>query len=276
MANDFLNIPLTPRFIESTNGSLFCLSFLPEDKSSEIVLFLPAFAEELNRCRVMVALQARQLAAIGVGTLLLDYFGTGDSAGDFRDTNWSQWQQDTRVAIAWLNSQGYDNISLWGMRMGALLAAEIADQSPDLFTRLLLWQPVLSGEKYLTQFLRIRLAFLMEQGGNQETTQQIRTILRQGNSVEVTGYELSSQLADELESKNMQNLKNLIGSEIHLFEWVFDETAKLPPVSQKLIHDWQQQGINPVVHLFTGSSFWQAHERELTPGLINITTSLFA
>ena len=116
----------------------------------------------------------------------------------------------------------------------------------------------------------------MDHGGNQETTQQIRAILRQGNSIEVTGYELSAQLANELDSKSLQNLKNLSGTEIHWFDWVFDETAQLPPVSQKLILDWQRQDINPVIHPFTGASFWQAHERELTPALINITTSLFA
>lgn len=276
MANDFLNIELTPRFIEGSKGPLFCLTYLPEDKSAEILLFLPPFAEELNRCRVMVAMQARQLAVIGVGTLLLDYFGTGDSDGEFHDTNWSQWLQDARTAIAWLHDQGYDRISLWGMRLGTLLAAEIANQSPELFSRVLLWQPVLNGEKYLTQFFRIRLAFLMEHDGNQESTQHIRAVLRQGNGIEIAGYELSSQLADDLDSKNLQNLTNLKGFEIHWFEWVLDETSKLPPVSQKLMNDWQQQDINPVVHLFKGSSFWQAHERQLSPELIKLTTSIFA
>ncbi|MCX7097488.1 MAG: hydrolase 2, exosortase A system-associated [Methylococcales bacterium] len=276
MANEPANIPLVPQFITGTKGPLFCLSFLPEDKSSEILLFLPAFAEELNRCRVMVAMQARELAAIGVGSLLLDFYGTGDSAGEFEETNWTQWQQDARTAIDWLNAQGYHSISLWGMRLGALLAAEIANSSPIPFTRLVLWQPILSGDKYLTQFLRIRLAFLMEHDGDPETTQQIRSALHQGSVVEIGGYELSPQLADDLDAKSLHTLTNLAGLEIHWFEWVFGEDAQLPPGSQKVIAGWQQAGIDPLVHPYTGPSFWQAHERELTPQLINLTTSLFA
>ena len=52
------------------------------------VLVLPAFAEEMNRCRAMVALQARAWSAQGVGTLVVDGFGTGDSAGEFADATW--------------------------------------------------------------------------------------------------------------------------------------------------------------------------------------------
>src|SRR3546814_18352731 len=110
----------------------------------------------MNRSRRMAALQARALAALGIDVLLLDLFGTGDSAGDFRDARWEIWREDAMAAVAWLGARCGGRVGLWGLRLGTLLAAEVAAemQAP----RLLLWQPVLSGERHLTQFLRLRVA----------------------------------------------------------------------------------------------------------------------
>lgn len=275
ISEDHSAIRLNPFFLEGKKGAVFCLHYLPESKSSEILLFLPAFAEESNRSRVMVALQVRQLAALGIGSLLLDFYGTGDSAGEFTETNWSQWLEDANIAIEWLRSQGYRNISLWGMRLGALVTAELANQSPNSFRRLLLWQPIVSGDKYLTQLLRIRLSFMLERGGIKETTQQLLAELKEGHQVEVAGYEISPILAKELLGKSLQDFNKLNGLPVDWFEWVFDDSVGLPPGSLKVIDNWKQEGINIETHSFTGATFWQAHERELNPLLISLTTALF-
>src|SRR3546814_1526626 len=60
---------------------------------------------EMNRSRRMAALQARALAALGIDVLLLDLFGTGDSAGDFRDARWEIWREDAMAAVAWLGAR---------------------------------------------------------------------------------------------------------------------------------------------------------------------------
>src|SRR5690349_4296190 len=69
------------------------------------VLVLPPFAEEMNKCRPMLAAQARAFAAAGLDVLLLDLFGTGDSDGEFAEARWPRWQQDLQLARQWLISQ---------------------------------------------------------------------------------------------------------------------------------------------------------------------------
>ncbi len=50
-------------------------------------------------------------------------------------------------------------VSLWGLRLGALLALDFAREiSKKKLDRFILWQPVISGDSFLTQFLRLRLA----------------------------------------------------------------------------------------------------------------------
>jgi exosortase A-associated hydrolase 2 len=276
MSADYLSIPLEPFFIEGTQGKLFCLFAPPKNQQAQVLVFLPSFGEELNRCRVMVAMQARMLAAQGVGCLMLDYYGTGDSAGDFSETRWEQWQADADAACDWLNSKGYQNLGLWGVRVGAMLAAELAAITPERFNRLVLWQPVLDGKTFLTQFLRVRLAMLMDRGEPKETTQQMRDSLKQGNNLEVAGYEINPQLAQAIDSKNLSNIELPANIQVDWFEALMTEQAGLSPASQKTITLWQQQGSTVTTHTFLGPAFWQLHERALTPDILTQTTQLFS
>ncbi len=269
MSDQAENIALQPGYIEGTKGLLFILTNLPRNKQQTVFLFLPSFAEELNRCRVMVAMQARQMVAQGYGCLLLDYFGTGDSAGDFSETHWQQWRQDVESAYQWLQSQGYQNIALWGLRVGALLAMEQATTYPARYQQILLWQPVLDGKQFLTQFLRIRIAMLMDRGLKKESTQEMRQALQQGESVEVAGYEITGQLQRGLDQQKMLDYHTSEQlPEIHWFEVVMEENAELPLASQRLLNAWKEQNLDVKVHTFTGPFFWQLHERELTPELL--------
>ena len=73
----------TPFFLEVSGRRLFAVHHPPVDGRRVLghVLCVPPFNEEMNRCRSMITLQARALALLGIGTLLLDLHGTGDSAG---------------------------------------------------------------------------------------------------------------------------------------------------------------------------------------------------
>ncbi len=55
---------------------------------------LPPFAEEMNKCRRMMALTAYALQAAGLDVLFVDLFGTGDSGGDFADGSLEVWRSD--------------------------------------------------------------------------------------------------------------------------------------------------------------------------------------
>ena len=58
--------------LEGTRGPLAALYYAPASGvlPRGDLLVVPAFAEEMNRCRAMVALQARQLAQCGTGCLV--------------------------------------------------------------------------------------------------------------------------------------------------------------------------------------------------------------
>src|SRR4051794_23621058 len=85
------------------SGHRLCIWRVPADPDNigDIIVHVPAFAEEMNKTRRMTAHVARELAARGFGVLQVDLLGCGDSSGDFADATWEQWITDLVAAAEW-------------------------------------------------------------------------------------------------------------------------------------------------------------------------------
>jgi len=149
---------MQPQFFDGAAGRLFGVQFEPATGTPRAsVLIIPPFAEEMNKSRRMLALQARALACAGLRVLMIDLYGTGDSEGDFADARWEIWIDDLKRCASRLARADPTPLSLLGVRIGALLAADLLAELEGV-ERLALWQPVSSGAQFLTQFLRMKLA----------------------------------------------------------------------------------------------------------------------
>lgn len=219
------------------------------------MLFVPAFAEEMNKSRHVVAQTARRLAAQGIAVLLIDLYGCGDSAGHLEDATWEIWREDIALATRWLQDHGYGRLIIWGMRLGGLLAAECSIDSPALYERCVLWQPVLNGDVFLTQFLRLRVASAMLSGSpSGVSVNQLRACLADGEAVDVAGYRLTPALAASFVQRKLGHLRPACSLE--WFEVVADEGgAPSPPVS-RLIAEWCASGTAVALRVVQGESFW--------------------
>src|SRR6476469_157933 len=97
-----MNAPLlsTPRvepfFFDADPGTRFSLYHAPAAHVAPrgAILYVHPFAEELNRIRLMSALQSRQFASLVYAVLQIDLFGCGDSCGDFNAARWDLWKRD--------------------------------------------------------------------------------------------------------------------------------------------------------------------------------------
>lgn len=268
---------LRPIFIESPSGRLFALHHPSVSGSDErrAVLFVPPFAEEMNRSRRMAALQARAFAAAGVDALLLDLFGTGDSDGDFRQARLPLWLDDITAAADWLEAQGVTSLCLWGLRLGALLVCEVAARQPARFKRLLLWQPVTDAKLMLTQFLRIRVAAAMAEGGTAEKTEELRARFAAGSSVEVAGYELSSELALALDGLRLDALDLAADTRVDWLDVAAESSNRISPAGERVAETWRKAGIHLSTATVSGDPFWTLQETTLAPELLTATTRVF-
>lgn len=265
--------PIRPFLLQGTRGYLLAIYYPPAAGVQPLgdVIVAPAFAEEMNRCRAMVAMQARRFAEIGVGTLVLDPYGTGDSSGEFSDASWSQWRDDLQRGIAWLREHANGCTTVWGIRLGAAMAAELAALDPAL-DKLLLWQPVTQGKLFFTQFLRIRVAADLEQPNGIKTTDELRRQSAQGQLIEISGYSVGSQLARELDEVRLPPVAQLQGKRVLWFETLASADASVTTASTKTIETLQAAGVAVQLHSVIGPAFWQVHERMDAPELLQSTT----
>jgi exosortase A-associated hydrolase 2 len=263
---------LDPAFIQGTKGPLFALHHPPQQMSdaSECIVTVPSFAEEMNRCRYMQTLLAQALNKQGHALVSVDPYGTGDSAGDFAETSWDQWIEDTVDAVHYAKQLGYQKISLLAIRLGTLLAMAAAPAIKDL-NRIILWQPAINGKASLNQFLRIKIAASMGRDEKAETTAHLEQLLKEGNSIEVAGYDVSPALFYGIQAAHYNNHLNQLSCPIAWFSVLASAERKTPRGDLQAIEKLQHQGINVDHRTVVGPAFWQAHERTLAPELITAT-----
>lgn len=257
---------LQPDFVDAPSGRLFCLNVVPDGAVRGYVCHLPAFAEEMNKARHMVARAAWAMAEAGWHVVILDPFGTGDSEGEFGEATWSIWVRDA----AWCRHslKGIDTQLpwvWWGVRSGALLASAAASAAGG--ARLLLWQPVGAGKQFLTQFLRLKLASESLSGAeNGVDTKQLRAELAAGGVVEIGGYALSPGVAEGLEAALLAPPQ---GMPIAWLEISAREEPDLLPASRQRVEALKSQGHTVWTQALAGQAFWQTLEIAEVPALID-------
>ena len=114
-------------------------------RNRAVVLCAPLGHEALHTHAAYLYL-AEQLAAAGIAALRFDYDGTGDSAGgDGDEGRVGSWLESIGFAIEAVRQYSAAGaVSLFGVRMGATLAAVAAAERGDI-AELLLWAPCRSG-----------------------------------------------------------------------------------------------------------------------------------
>jgi uncharacterized protein len=254
-------------YLPAGQGELFCYVRAPRGTPRGRIVLAPPFAEELNKCRRMVALAARALAAQGWAVLVPDLFGTGDADGEFGQASWAGWLDDLHAACAWTASLGDAPLWLWGVRTGALLASDALHGGARV-DGLLLWQPQLAGRQVLGQFLRLKMAASFGGDSPGPDTRSLRQALIEGHPQEIAGYALSPTLAEGLDAATFHLPADWRGR----IRWL--ETGRgLSPASGKAIEALRGAGHAVEARCVEGPAFWQTVEVELAPALIEATVA---
>lgn len=191
----------TPFFFDRDGASLFGLLHSPTGEASRTGFVVShSFAEEkLWSHRVIVSF-ARALARRGHPVLRFDYMGAGDSSGDTPDASLDSHRADLTAAVNELARRvpALDRIGIVGLRFGAAIAALVAtEDAPEKMRNgpLILWDPVLDGDAYFQELLRMNLSTqLAVYGKVQETREILVEKILAGGTVNVDGYELGKAL----------------------------------------------------------------------------------
>lgn len=267
---------IAPHFLEGKKGRIFVLMRRPAAAFGVGVMIVPPFAEEMNKSRRMFTDVAQALATRGVATVIPDLYGTGDSEGEFREADCECWLDDLARAAAWSAEDGWPIAGLLCTRLGCILGARAARDVLGGVRRAVFWQPVIDGERFITQFLRLRVAASMMDEDHKESVGQLRERLRNGASLEVAGYELSARLASEIDSLRLSPEMGSHLGNLHWMEVVREAGAPLPAPSMRCIERCSADGMEVRVQRFVGDPFWASTEVVRIAALVGGTVEVLA
>ena len=187
--------------IDSGGARLHAVLHLPAESSGRALVFCHPFAEE-KKCahRTMVDV-ARACAEAGWAGLRFDLRGCGDSPGSFGRFGLDDWRADVQAALERAAREAQaDAVGLLGLRLGATLAAEVAEARADLAC-LALWEPVVDGEAYITQNLRrsmIKAMVTRHEGGEESEGAAAQAHALGEGTVDFDGYQVPATLREQI------------------------------------------------------------------------------
>lgn len=162
------------------------------------VLLIGPFASERQNSYLPWVRWARYLATRGFEVLRYDYRGVGESLGQFEEATFSNWADDLVLLSNSFKKREPDMpLLLHGLEIGALFACQAFQQG--IGDGLLLWSPPADANQALRSTLLrwVGLEQLLKPGAERRSAADYIRQLEQGQSIEVEGYQWSSQLWQE-------------------------------------------------------------------------------
>jgi len=133
-----------------------------------------------------------------------------------------------------------------------------------------------SGEQFLTQFLRLRVATeMIADGVAQTSTQNLRNELKAGAGLEIAGFDLASELAFSIDRLKLADLAPH-NAPAHWFEVVSEASGSLSPASRRVADAWIASGVELNTRAIAGEPFWNTVEIAECPELLAETTRVVA
>ncbi|MFW9873549.1 MAG: serine aminopeptidase domain-containing protein, partial [Candidatus Thorarchaeota archaeon] len=156
------------------------------------VIVCGAIAEENFYIGHIYNILAKNLAMYGFHVFQFDYTGTGNSEGEFIETNVEVWIEDIRNAIKYLKQKyNIHDIILLGTRLGATTCYKLSTEIRDI-VGICLWEPVVIGEIYWKEKLReLRTKSIFSNIHNH--------IVGSANSMDYMGYCISNDFIIQIQ-----------------------------------------------------------------------------
>jgi alpha/beta superfamily hydrolase len=159
-----------------------------------VIVCSPIGQEYLKSHRVIYQL-AVLLSKVGFHVLRFDYFGCGDSEGNFEQGTMIQWERDVLTALDEIQYRsGIRKVCLIGLRIGARLALQATTGCRNCIS-LVFWEPVFNGDAYVRQLQNLHQEYISHLRYREIS---LTNPTEEGVNSEILGFPMTSVLRDEL------------------------------------------------------------------------------
>ena len=135
----------TPVTFKSDDKQLVGILHRPQKKCYKGIILCHGLGGNKTERRRLFVEAARKFTRVGYTTLRFDFYGSGDSEGDFSETTITTQIQNLKDAIGFLYSEGCEKICVLGLSLGAAVAILTLVHKP--VDALITWSAVANFKK---------------------------------------------------------------------------------------------------------------------------------
>lgn len=192
-------------FRNNEERKLYGVLHIPETTRNNygFIFCSPTFGEKTKTYRIFVNF-ARFLEKHGYCVLRFDYFGEGDSDGNFENADIESRVSDIISAIKFFTNRMQPiKVCLIGTRLGASLSILAANKNTHI-NALILWAPIMNLRAYFFDFLRGNLSNqLLVNRKIIFNREQLIEKIHGGQKINVDGWTISKQMWEQGETANI-------------------------------------------------------------------------
>jgi exosortase A-associated hydrolase 2 len=254
--------------MQTPRGALVGMLHVPGGATAGTgVVFCDPFGEERKSAALVMARLARAVAAAGFPALRFDYYGCGDSEGEFVDATVRSRLDDIRSAAGFLGERtGVGGICLLGLRLGGTLASLAASELSDC-AGLVLIEPVADGAAYFGGELRRKLVrqMITEGRGGASREEILKGLERDDAVLDMDGFGVRGATYRELTALGIRKGEVRFGGPVLVCQVHFNE--KPEPELEAACEAYRAAGAQVDLHRLVLAPFWNRLEVILAPEL---------
>lgn len=166
---------------------------------------------------------SRALEKAGIGNVRFDFYGSGESDGDFSEMTFSSELEDARQILKFVKEQtttDLGKIGLLGLSMGGAIAGITAREYKDDVKAVVLWAP----------------AFNMPELIMNERVKQYGVIMEQLGFVDIGGHKLSKNFVEDISKLNIFELSKGYDKKVLIVHGTNDEAVEYK-VSDRILNE---------------------------------------
>lgn len=219
-------------YFDSYGNRLFGVLHTPDVEFSHQnktgLIFCSPFGEERGFTQRLMVEWANVLCQKGYYVLRFDYRGYGDSDGLFEEYTIEDHLLDLGKAIdEYYRRVGAPLTGLCGIRLGASIAALGAKRFAP-HAALILWEPIVNGDKYADLLLRGAMAKEMANYGTKpRNREQLKQCLANGEKVIIEGHPLTDDIYRSIVDIDLLSLEHELNGPVQIVQ--FDKTTNQKP-----------------------------------------------
>jgi len=217
--------------IKLQNQELNIFFHIHRAKSEKAFIFANPIFDEKKKSQYFQANLARKLNQLDYTIVRFDYYGTGESYGDYNVLNLENCVS-TLHQICQLVTNSFDvkEISLLGIRLGANVLLEMIKEKID-FRNIFLIDPIISGKRYLKELSLRRKAFFQI---NNMPVEDKYVHINNIKYLDHQGFLISEELETQILNIDLVNEDFLSNKSLFLFSLDILNRKKMSQLSRKL------------------------------------------